>query len=120
MHLSGILQDEFRDARQRAVTVIHAVDEPVAMNHLVQHHVMVGRFIKPGQPNDFLQMNGIVVQIAGGEEFSPRRQTNNAAIAHRRVPLGRGRLIEQVDHGIGLAKVGLRFGHPVRIPPAGD
>ena len=53
---------------------VHAVDEHIGVNDLVKNQVMVLGDVQAGQGDEGLQMHGVVVQVTGREETSPRWQ----------------------------------------------
>ncbi len=76
MDLAGVVRDQPGGTRQHPVTQVHAVDEHLAVDDLVENHVMVARRAQVGKPDDFLEVLGVVMQVAGRQQPATRGQVD--------------------------------------------
>ena len=98
MNLSGMVHEKLGNPGKHPVAQVHSVDQHLPVNDLVQDDVVVIGFPQASEPDDLLEVRGVVVQVAGDEESAAVGKIDGRAGAARRRTKRLGRAVEEVTH----------------------
>ena len=111
MDLAGVLHDQIGAAGQHAHRQVGPVDPVRAVDHLVQDDVAVGIGPEVGVLKDALEIQAVVVQVAGRQEVAPIGQVDRGPLPPGRFAELRRGVAQKADHQVGVFQVGRVVGH---------